>query len=274
MPNRTQAHEIGSKAESAVQSLWVNGGHTVETIREDYGEDLLVQVCHRGRVRPARIWVQVKGTERDCSDTSRALPIQYVKATTMLRWSRSADMVVVVLWDVTNHRGWYTTPHGQYDHIHLTELENGKVPLRFNRSQEFNAESIEELSWRAHIDHVDWYMRDALTWLESEEVDLFDHESLTYTQNIAASLLHEIAIDAGIFTRQGKMTERMRNALTESVDRYRSEDVEDVIKKASIRAVLMVTQENCGGNGLPATLLTGLVNAVMEFVFGEIPDGV
>jgi hypothetical protein len=190
----------------------------------------------------------------------------------MLRWSRSADMVVVVLWDVTNHRGWYTAPQGQYDHMHLTELETGKIPLRFDRSREFNAESVEVLSWRAYIDHVDWYMRDALSWLEGEEVDQFSHESLIYTRNIAASLLHEIAIDVGIFTRQGKMTKRMRDALIESVNRYYSEDTEETTKKAAIGAVLTVTQENCGGNGLPVTLLAALVNAVVEFAFGDLLD--
>ncbi|WP_437069567.1 hypothetical protein, partial [Streptomyces sp. enrichment culture] len=194
-------------------------------------------------------------------------------ATTMLRWSRSADMIVVVLWDVTNYRGWYTTPQGQFDHMHLTELESGKIPLRFHRSQELNATSVEELSWRAHIDHVDWSMRDALSWLEDEEGSPLDSDSLTYMRNVAASLLYETAIDVGIFTRQGNMTEGMRDALTESIVRYHSENIEETIKKASIRAILKVAQENCGGNGLPGTLLAELVNAVVEVVFDEYLDG-
>ncbi|WNO64659.1 DUF4365 domain-containing protein [Streptomyces sp. AM2-3-1] len=269
MPNRPREHEIGAKAESAVQSLWVSGGHAVDTIREDYGEDLLVQVCHQGRVKPSRIWVQVKGTKRDCSDTSRALPTQYIKATTMLRWSRSADMVVVVLWDVTSHKGWYAVPQGQYDHMHLAEAESGRIPLKFDRTQEFNLASVDELSWRAHINHTDWYMQDALSWLESEEARKLDDDSLTYSQNIAASLLHEIAIDIGIFTRQGKVTKGMIDALTESINRYSSGNIEETAKRASIWSVLKITHDNCGGNGLPATLLAELVNAVMEFIFSD-----
>jgi hypothetical protein len=62
MPKRDDKHIIGDKASLAVQRIIADAGFAVETISNDYGEDLLVQTHHAGEIDASRLWFQVKGT--------------------------------------------------------------------------------------------------------------------------------------------------------------------------------------------------------------------
>nr|QIY94531.1 DUF4365 domain-containing protein [Streptomyces sp. S1D4-11] len=131
---------------------WNLQRHAVDEIHEGYGEDLMVQICFEGRLDPARVWVQVKGTEKDCS-TGR-LPQVGVKANQVLRWARTADLVIVVLWNVNEDRGCFTLPQDQFDHVELSNRADGSTRLSFSRECPFDQAAVERLAWAARIEHA------------------------------------------------------------------------------------------------------------------------
>ncbi|MFD8393069.1 DUF4365 domain-containing protein [Streptomyces sp. NPDC059680] len=269
MPKRPQQHQIASKAENAVRSLWIDGGHAVDTIREDYGEDLLVQTCLRERLDSSRIWVQVKGTARDCSDEESALPTLYINAEQVLRWSRSSDLVVVVLWDVNNNSGWYAIPEGKFDHVQLTKSGSGSVPVKLERSRRFDASAVDHLSWLARIDHADRSIGYSLSILAEAE----EEPEATYGQYHRAavvSTIHQFAIDIGVFSRDGQMTPEFGSTLSECVKNVDGESGEQILGRALLWALVQTVHANCAENGLPSTLLAELAGIIKDVAFGDL----
>ena len=63
MPQRPKEHVLGDQALNEVAAVISRAGHAVERVANDYGEDLLVQTSHAGRMDASRLWLQVKGTE-------------------------------------------------------------------------------------------------------------------------------------------------------------------------------------------------------------------
>src|SRR4051794_2272987 len=110
MPHFSPAHDVSERAVTAVQRTVAAAGFVSERVQNDYGEDLLVQTHIEGEIDPSRIWIQVKGTEKIARYRRKygyayPFPLGHLK-----KWSRSADPVVVVLWDVTSDVGWYAYP--------------------------------------------------------------------------------------------------------------------------------------------------------------------
>jgi hypothetical protein len=128
MPYRPIQHQIASQAVAAVSAVWVNTGAAVEEIKQDYGEDLLVQPCLDNVMDDVRIWVQVKGV-RSLSDyhkTTGKAAIS-IRADLALRWARSANKLILILWDVKNHIGWYSTATpGELGHRDLIK-KSGRI---------------------------------------------------------------------------------------------------------------------------------------------------
>ncbi|MGW5482412.1 DUF4365 domain-containing protein [Streptomyces sp. NPDC004008] len=275
MPKRPQQHQTAAKAENSVRSLWVNGGHAVDTIREDYGEDLLVQTCLRERVDASRIWVQVKGTTKDCSDEQSALPVLYINAEQVLRWSRSSDLVIVTLWDVNNNVGWYTIPDGSFDHVTLSNAGTSTIPITFERSRRFDESAVEYLSWFARIDHADRSVGYSLSVLaEAEEEEEEEEEAAPayakHHQAAIASVVHQLAIDIGVFSRDGEMTSDFKSALSEGVKQIDGETGEQILGRSILWALAQTAYANCARNGLPSTLLVELTENIKHVTFGEI----
>ncbi|MEU3348785.1 DUF4365 domain-containing protein [Streptomyces sp. NPDC006700] len=280
MPSRPQQHQIAARAESAVRSLWTDGGHAVDVIREDYGEDLLIQTCLRGRVDSSRIWVQVKGTAKDCSDSSKLLPSLSLKADQVLRWSRSSDLMIVVLWDVTNNLGWYTIPRGEFDHVRLLESQPGKVPLRMDRSRPFNRSAVDRLAWKARIGHADQHLSYALSCIRDLEEDLQEEEEeggesqynplLEYSRGVAASTVYELAIAIGVFNHKGKLTQEFKSALTEAVKSFDGDTGRQIANQSIMWALVKLAHENCARNGLPESLIIELTEHIREMIFGDM----
>lgn len=142
LTHRTDRHVVADQAVLAVRTMFTGLGHATGPVDPDYGEDLLVQTRLDGKMDDSRIWVQVKGTTADCR---RRLPTIRVHPDTAERWRGSADMVIVVLWNVETGDAWYHLPR-------QSQSLNGSV--RFRRQDRFDAESAECLVWLSRIEHA------------------------------------------------------------------------------------------------------------------------
>lgn len=129
-------------------------GYAAEVVSQDYGEDLLVQTSHAGRMDASRLWLQVKGTaavERHLTASGDLrMSVTFDHA---LRWSRSADLVAVVLWDVKSSKGWFALPLDQVDPIEGFVSEQRTMRLRFDQEEQFSPEAVRLLAWDSRIEH-------------------------------------------------------------------------------------------------------------------------
>jgi hypothetical protein len=151
---RPEKHKIAGKAVSAVSDVIAHANHAPEEIKNDYGEDLLVQTSHKDQMDASRLWFQVKGTANIESHRLKGGGLRYrISFDHALRWIRTVDLVVFVLWDVVNHVGWYAIPRDQVDAYEgITKMKKG-VTLRFDEQHLLDEEAVDTLVWRSRLEH-------------------------------------------------------------------------------------------------------------------------
>lgn len=168
MPQRPQEHKIGGLAAASVTKILKEEGFAVDAVSEDYGEDLLVQTDHEGKMDASRLWIQVKGTaDIDRYRTSKkskkerfSYPVSFDH---VKRWIRTIDLVIVVLWDVEQDIGYYAVPRRQVDEWKPTMSGQKDVTLHFGKAPEtemgpaakgiFSSETVSRLTWEARFEH-------------------------------------------------------------------------------------------------------------------------
>jgi hypothetical protein len=174
---RTREHEVGDLGVGEVALVFKRAGYAVEGIDKDYGDDLLVQTHHEGRMDASRLWVQVKGTEKisnlRTSTKSKKNRFSYpVPFDSAMRWIRTIDLVIVVLWDIENNVGWYAVPRRQVDVWKGMTSGQKWVTLHFGktleteprppRQGEFTVEAAKRLAWESRFEHFHMLMLDAI----------------------------------------------------------------------------------------------------------------
>ncbi|WP_165939783.1 DUF4365 domain-containing protein [Saccharopolyspora aridisoli] len=207
MTRRTREHVIADQAVAAVRRIWNKQGAAVDEIHKDYGEDLYVKTCIRGRVDPKPIWVQVKGTERDCMNETKKLPSVKLGVRQLIRWSRFQELVVVVLWDVSNDVGWYSIPddHG-FDYANLLDSGTAHVSLNFSRDDKFDVAAADLLAWDARLAAANRLLESQRA-RESLIEDSAGEEGNELTQRIQGEMglqLTDIMYDLGLVRREGE----------------------------------------------------------------------
>ncbi|MGW6842272.1 DUF4365 domain-containing protein [Streptomyces sp. NPDC054958] len=249
---------------AAVRRQWNLAGHAVDEIQEDYGEDLLVQICFEGRMDPARVWVQVKGTEKD---TAKRLPRVSVKSDQVLRWARTADLVVAVLWDVTRDRGWFTLPQDQFDHVDLAAGGRSFISLEFASEVTFDQTAVEKLAWAARIEHANRsvvYARAGLT--EALEMDLETNKH--FYKGVLASTIFDFAVTAKIFKPSGGFSDDFPFLVGDFLREQDPTDLTEATSMAMIAAVFAMIHENCAESGAPLALVKEICAVVHPLMFG------
>jgi hypothetical protein len=137
-------HRTADQASIAVQAVIADAGFAVEIIHNDYGEDLLVQTSHADEVDASRLWIQVKGTTAMARHRRRfgcAHPVGFKHA---IKWARSSDPVVVVLWDVAASVGYLSHPKAQVEawHDRTTGAQLKTLSLRCRRDDVFDRDAV------------------------------------------------------------------------------------------------------------------------------------
>ncbi|MFF7613536.1 DUF4365 domain-containing protein [Streptomyces lavendulae] len=262
-------HQIASCAVAAVRHQWNMQGHAVDEVKEDYGEDLLVQTCLDGKVDASRIWVQVKGTDRFRENPAASLPKIRVKAAQILRWSRSADLVVTVLWDVAHDRGWYVMPQGFFDPVELWSSKDRQVALTFQPDCIFHQQAVTELAWAARIEHANrglQYARHNIS--ESKEMGL--QVDLEFHKGVWWTLLFDFAATIGIIRPDdGQVDEAFALLVMEMTWQHSVPDVLETARRATFMAIIEVFDRRCAGSGAPLALVKELAEVVHPRLFTD-----
>ncbi len=120
----------------------------------DYGEDLFVQTSHSDHMEATRLWLQVKGTEDinrhrlKQGDLRLTVPFDHA-----VRWARTTDLAIVVLWDVSNEMGWYAVPRLQVDEWEGLLSPRSTMTLRFSAKDLFTPQIAEGCIWQSRLLH-------------------------------------------------------------------------------------------------------------------------
>ena len=207
MPNRPEQHRIAESARLAVSQIWNEVG-AVEELRRDYGEDLLVQTSLHGHMDASRLWVQVKGTKQVRATGTNRITIR-LRADTVLHWARSADLLVLILWDTTQNIGWYMVPSGAMLHLELFQKGRDKVTLPINADAVFDIGAARRIAWGARLEHLARFVR-SFRWQE-QEVAGWEPENAHWVRDA----LNVAVIDGLIDLRILERTNRKEIALTE-----------------------------------------------------------
>jgi hypothetical protein len=99
------------------------------------------------------MWIQVKGTRRLASYLRSANTYGYlVPVRHAIRWLRSADPVVVVLWDVIKDTGRFAVVGDGENLWDKTDAATKTLPLRISDDAVFDRQAVDHLAWLSRIE--------------------------------------------------------------------------------------------------------------------------
>jgi len=137
MARRPRSHQIEDLSRDRVRSAFNSLGWTVEDLRKDYGEDLLVRIFETGVATPLMFFTQCKGTdsvENYISRGKRKLLFP-VKMRHIEHWDRFWEPVILSVWDSkTDRTYWRMGTDGTFSDIYPTVRVAVLRRLRVNRN--------------------------------------------------------------------------------------------------------------------------------------------
>lgn len=104
MPKRPRAHEVEDLARRQFEA-WLPDGWVARPLIHDYGIDYEVEIFEGGRATGANFWVQIKGSD------ALEEPLARIALSTMNYWRARDGLVLLVVWDVRERKGWYRWSH-------------------------------------------------------------------------------------------------------------------------------------------------------------------
>lgn len=154
MPKRPDSHVVEDLALNMVTNVCSQCGWASEVVHKDYGDDVLVQPSLNAEIDHNRIWIQIKGTRSinrfHSAKYGYSMRVSFDHA---LKWVRSADLTVVVLWDVERNFGLWSIPRYNVDTWDWLSLKSRKARLIFDKEARFCSEQLIKIGWRARIEH-------------------------------------------------------------------------------------------------------------------------
>lgn len=272
MPRRPDSHVVADIALNRVMSICADYGWAVEVVHKDYGDDLLVQPNYYGLIDHNRIWIQVKGTRN--IDGMRHKDFGYsimVSLDHAFKWARSADLSVVVLWDIEKDFGLWCIPKDNMDEWNWRTLKSTKLRLIFNENSIFNKEQLQQLGWLARIDHYATLIMKAherdISYFQFEgetSVPIGSHKS--WVPLVAFDFLKLLFILGSESSVDKGFVKSIRNAKTHILKTGPLEPGEDSEYMATILAILGRVHHLSNGCGVPNALLEACTEVAYVFV--------
>lgn len=277
MPRRTRSHVIGDIAVSRVASICNELGWACEPVQKDYGEDLWLQTTIGEKVDHHRIWFQVKATDNIERYKNRRGEINYVvDLNHALRWVRSLELVVFILWDVKNDIGYWTIPKDNVTDWDLWESKGKTSKLMFNKKSKFDVSSAEKLSWIARISFYNSLLAQAqqagIQYEREKNLGLStprnSHERLNL---ISFDFLRTI----GFFKDDGSVDKHIGKQIVKEMEKGLATRPEMSDSELCLRSVVLVVLGRINklcGDGLPGSLLWESVRFGASIILSRLED--
>jgi hypothetical protein len=265
MPKRTQSHVTADIAVARVVSIFTDLGWACQTVEKDYGEDVFVQPSVNESVDPFRLWVQVKGTEdAETLKNKEGRLVWRVSHEHILRWIRSLETVVVVLWDIKSDRGFWLKPREEFTEWDCFLSENRQASLLFRKESLFDKTAANKLMWDARVEHYALLLAQAKA-TETRILKEREENPNAYPdfRNPAHTLIFDFLRMLGFIGKDGVSSE-LRKKIERLSEKLVKEDSNIDIRKARISSLLIVilglAHEKCDWLAIPQDFLWEAVN--------------
>ncbi|WP_107313129.1 DUF4365 domain-containing protein [Burkholderia metallica] len=280
MPEET--HGTGEKAVNQVAGVFIDHRCAVDSIKADYGEDLLIQPSFDGQVEHFKIWVQVKGTA-DIEKYRQASGeiVRYVDFAHMFKWLRSKELCILVFWNVDKKKGLFYLPKMELSEWDFYTQRKPSIRVVFNEENVFSEETLPQLIWRARYEHYAMLVSHAIgreSFSVSEEskrharsmylsvlIDFLRQVDLIIREPLAAEeeVDEEDVLEAGYKLRFcDKFRTRVVNACAELQKKYPEDDLTTIAQMALGLSLLVTLEERTGAFGVPPELLEPCIPAI------------
>lgn len=106
---RPRSHRLEDLSRNRLHEAFNGVGWTVEDLRKDYGEDLLVRIFEQGIATPLAFFVQAKATDRieECTSTDGTSILLRVNKRHIRHWEQFWEPVILTVWDSKADRTYW-----------------------------------------------------------------------------------------------------------------------------------------------------------------------
>ncbi len=270
-----ESHVVGEKAANQVTGVFIENNCAVNTIKADYGEDLLVQPSFDEGIEHFKIWVQVKGTaDIEKYRQKNGEIVRHLEFAHIFKWLRSKELCVLVLWDVTKSEGLFFLPKDEVGEWEFYTKRKPNFRVVFNEENILNKKTLPQLIWRARYEHYTMLASHAAM----RESFAASGESQRHAQSMRLSVIIDFLKQASIIIRSPieedelieeddvleagyelKICEEFRQRFFQACIAMKKEHPEDssqTTAESALALLLVVTlQERTGVFGLPPELV-------------------
>lgn len=273
MPKET--HGTGGRAANQITGAFLANQCAVDSIKADYGEDLLIQPSFDGEVEHFKIWVQVKGTT-DIEKYRQASGeiVRYIDFAHMFKWLRSKELCVLVLWDIEKEKGLFFLPKAEVDEWDFYTQRKESIRVVFDEENVLTAATLPQLIWRARYEHYAMLVSHAA----ARQRVAVTEENRRYADSMYSSVLVDFLRQVDLIVRghltpeeqvqeedirkvgyQLKFCEAFRirvlNACSALEKKYPDEDPTMIVRMALGLSLVVTLEQRTGAFGVPAELL-------------------
>ena len=147
IPRRTREHIIASLSVNFVERFFLENGHTVHKVDDDYGYDLVVttyDLANQGAVEASSIYLQLKATDASDlfdADGVHTFPLQMKHYN---QWTKEPLPVFVILYHAPTSKAYWQYLQGHVASGNAPRPKPGakSIGLKIPASNEFNHSTV------------------------------------------------------------------------------------------------------------------------------------
>ncbi|MFG1179942.1 DUF4365 domain-containing protein [Xanthobacter versatilis] len=149
MPTVHSSHILSQRAVREVCKILHDANALTEEIRNDYGEDLLIQTHLAGKLDSFAMLVQVKG--RTLNINSDGFINIRIKKDHLLRWCRHLQPIIVCIYDFRSERTYAFIPADKFSLWNLSLDKRKYINIKLDNGDLFSQENALHIIWNSRL---------------------------------------------------------------------------------------------------------------------------
>lgn len=259
MTKVARSHLLAELAVLAISEILNRAGALTEQIRNDYGEDLLVQTHLNNYADNFKLLIQVKGTA--LKKQPNQIKTIRLKTDHLLRWISQSDPVLVCVYDESDQTAYAFSPSIQFSLWELSNRRTNTVSIKLTTKNAFNIDTARQFIWNCRIEHwsrmVSWYENHINYEYHSDDSQTYRKANLLNASVVILAFLKAMKIvEANTLSKT--FLKYFRNA-SRNFSKTNLEQAKDNESMLGVRSAVMLAMlghvHDVCGCGLPSNLL-------------------
>lgn len=265
-----ESHGVDGIACSQLQTICAIQNWAVDRVKEDYGEDLMIQTTHSdSNIDHFKTWIQVKGT----SDIEKYRQksgdlVRYIDFAHLYKWLRSTELCILILWDTNKNRGLYFIPKDEVDEWAFYTERSESIRICFDDSHVVDAKSMPSLAWRSRINHFQCLI--ASSFIQNEVINT--QGTLAVYNAVIIDFFKIIGVickdesNGGFIEFSNTFRQRVCNAISNISGREEEKETEPsvIIRMAIALGIVTIFEDKVEKWGYPSEILDPCIDRVLQ----------